>query len=136
MTDATEVVRFKDFSVSPEPIAFQMEDDTFHCLPDISLDLLMELADFATIGEQQGRGAQIEKMKEFFDGILDEDSAGRLRERTKKGATQPIGKRLLVDVMPWLMEVYGLRPTQPSSESAAGSDDTDISSTAGASPEE
>ena len=136
MTDAAEVVRFKDFSVSPEPIIFKMEGDEFHALPDIPLDLLIELAEFATIGEEQGRAAQIEKMKDFFDGILDEDSAGRLRERMKKGAAQPIGKRLLVDVMPWLMEVYGLRPTQPSSESADGSDDTGISSTDGASPTE
>lgn len=136
MTDAAEVVRFKDFSVSPEPISFRMEDDTFNCLPDIPLDLLMELAEFATIGREQGGKAQAEKMKEFFDGILDEDSAGRLRERMKKGAAQPVGKRILVDVLPWLLEVYGLRPTQESSESADGSDDTATSSTAGASPEE
>ena len=48
MTDATEVVRYRDFSVSPEPITFKMEEDEFRCLPDISLDLLMELAEFAT----------------------------------------------------------------------------------------
>ena len=136
MTDATEVVRYKDFSVSPEPITFAMDGDEFHCAPDIALDLLIELADFATVGDADGRGAQFEKMKEFFDAILSEDEAGRLRERMRKGAAKPVGKRLLVDVMPWLMEVYGLRPTQESSESADGSDDTGTSLTGGASPEE
>lgn len=135
MTDAQEVVRFRDFSVSSEPITFAMDGDEFHCAPDIALDMLIELADFATVSEEQGRGAQIEKMKEFFDAILNEDEAGRLRERMRKGAAKPVGKRLLVDVMPWLMEVYGLRPTQPSSESVDGSDDIGISSTDGASPE-
>ena len=128
----TDVVRFMDFSVSPEPITFKMENDVFECLPDIPLDMLVDLADIASV--EKGK-EQIEKVKELFDAVMTHDSAAKLRERSAKGATQPIGSRLLTQVLPWLLEVYGLRPTEPSSDSADGSDDTGTSSTDGASVE-
>lgn len=122
-----------DFSVSPEPITFKMEDDTFHCLADIPLDVLIDLADFASVPKGK---EQVEKMLDLFDAVMPAEDAARLRERSKRGAAQPIGYRLVTKVLPWLLEVYGLRPTQPSSGSADGSDDTATSSTAGVSDEE
>lgn len=125
----TDGVRFKDFSISWEPVTFKMEDDTFECLPEIPLDAVIEMA---TLASGTDRAQQMRQVFDFFDGIMTPESAAKLRERSAKGSLQPIGMRLITQVIPWLMEVYGMRPTQPSSDSPAGSDDTGMSSTAGA----
>lgn len=132
--DAQHVVRFMDFSVSPEPIRFKMEDDVFECLPDIPLDVLADMAEFAA-GKTSGKES-ILRVYDLFDAVMTHDSAAKLRERAGRGSQQPIGQRLLTQVLPWLLECYGLRPTQSSSDSVPGSDDIAITSTDGASPGE
>lgn len=133
----TDIVRFKDFSTSPEPVVFEIKPDTFVCLPDIPFDVL---ADLATLGKTDGvvdPAAQLRRMHDFFDVILEPDSAAVFRQRTAKPTIDspnpnPIGMKVILEVMQWLTEVYGLRPTQPSSESADGSSDDEASSTVGA----
>ena len=124
----TDIVRFKDFSMSEEPVTFKIGEDTFLCVPEIPLDSLVELA---TLGAGASGGAQIEKIKDFFDGIMDPDSAAQFRKRCEKKAPKAIGMRHITPLLSWLMEVYGLRPTQPSDESDTGSRDDDTSSTDG-----
>lgn len=127
------IVRFKDFSPSPEPITFRFAPDDFECVSVIPLDGLVQLA---AIGRQINENTGPEQMKivyEFFDLICLPDSAAKLRERCAQGSANPIGLTLITDVLPWLMEQYGLRPTQPSDESSDGSTPDDTSSTDGAS---
>lgn len=140
MTEETTVVKFKDFSLSEEPITFRIAPDMFECVPEIALDGLAELAGLAS-NSGDDRTMQLNKMKDFFDSIMTFDSAAKFRERCRvptqaEPNPHPIGMRHIKDVIPWLMEVYGLRPTQPSSESSDGSDDEDTSSTDGVSPTE
>lgn len=126
---ADDIVRFRDFSLSPEPVTFRIEPDTFECVAEIPLDSLAEMANLASGSED--RGAQLRRIYDFFDGIMTPTSAAVFRERGQKGNPNPIGMRHITALLPWLMEVYGLRPTQPSDESSTGSDDDDTSSTAG-----
>ena len=140
MTEETTVVKFRDFSLSEEPITFRINPDTFECVPEIALDGLAELAGLASTGGED-RVKQLDKLKDFFDGVMTYESAALFRKRCKIPTEEepnphPIGMRHVKDIIPWLMEVYGLRPTQPSSESSDGSDDEDTSSTDGASPTE
>lgn len=141
MTD-TDIVRFKDFSPSPEPVWFTIGDDRFDCLPDIALDAIVELATLKATGDEiDDRKAQVGRLHDFFDYVMEPASAAVFRRRTAVPTEEapnpkPIGMRTVTNIMNWLMEVYGLRPTQPSSESADGSEDNAESSTDGASPEE
>lgn len=149
MTD--ELVRHKDFSLSPDPVTFTIAPDTFVCYPEIPLDALAEMAKLAQRSEN--REEQLSKIYDFFDGIMEPDSAARFRRRGRRSTpaqgvegepgyvpadinTHPIGMRHAAKIMPWLLEVYGLRPTQESSESSDGSEPTSTSSTDGASDEE
>jgi|SRR5262245_1191972 len=128
------VPRFKDFTISEEPVTFRVAPDTFECVPEVSLDVLMEMADVAELkGDPKG---QLAKMLGFFAGVMTPESYATFVARTKKGARQPIGMRVIVPVLQWMMEVYGLRPTEPSSESADGSTTDDSSSTDTASSED
>lgn len=123
----TDIVKFKDFSLSPDPISFRIAPDVFHCVPEIPLDSLADMANLAT--KSDDRGESLRKVYDLFDGVLLTESAVLFRARGAKNAENPIGMRHVKDIIPWLMEVYGLRPTQPSDESSDGSTDEDGSST-------
>ena len=134
-----DIVRFKDFSLSPEPVTFRIAPDDFECYSEIPLDTLLELAEISATGGD--RKAQFERLKDFFDGIMAPEMAAQFRARCKPSTKaepnpHPIGMRHVIDILPWLMEVYGLRPTQQSSDSPDGSDDTSTSSTESSSDEE
>lgn len=132
----TDVVKYKDFSLSPEPVTFKIAPDEFLCYPEIPLDVLMEVAEASTTA---GTGLdRVKQMLDMLEGVMEPESFATFVARTKKGTTEqpnknPIGMRHITELLPWLMEVYGLRPTQESDSSADGSDDDDTSSMDGAS---
>jgi hypothetical protein len=134
MTDP--IVRFRDFSPSPEPVQFQVNDDIFECIPEIPLDGLAQMAQLAQLGSGTP-GELLNKVYDFFDGVMTPDSAALFRARGRISTADrpnpnPIGMRAITQILPWLMEVYGLRPTQPSDESSDGSGTDDTNSTDGA----
>lgn len=133
---AEVVARFKDFTLSEEPVTFKIGPDIFTCVPEVPLDVLMDMAELATGLTGTTRKEQMDRVYAFFEGVMEEDSFTTFRTRMQRGAKLPIGMTHFRDIMTWLMEVYGLRPTQPSSPSPDGSDDSEASSTAGASPTE
>lgn len=132
------VVRHRDFTLSPEPITFDIAPDTFECVPEIPLDVLADLAGAARSGhssEQASAESQLNRILDLFDGVMTYDSAAKFRARTKRGTKDepnrnPIGMRHIKDILPWLMEVYGLRPTQPSDASSDGSEESSSTDTA------
>lgn len=126
------IARFKDFSGSPDPVMFRIHGDEFECIPEIPLDGLAELVQLAEVRDG-GPKVMLNKIYEFFDGVMTPDSAALLRKRGKISTaeepnTNPIGMRHIQEILPWLMEVYGLRPTQPSDGSldGSGTDDTNL----------
>lgn len=131
----TEVVtRFKDFTRSEEPVTFQIGPDLFTCVPEVPFDVLMDMAEIA--GNMQGtsRTEMIAKTREFFSGVMEPESYELFDSRMKRGAKLPIGMKHFQEILAWMLEVYGLRPTRPSEPSADGSDDSEESSTGTASP--
>lgn len=135
---ADDIVRFKDFSLSPEPVVMRIAPDDFECVPEIPLDSLLDLS---SLSSETDRVTQFGRIKDLFDGIMLPDSAAQFRHRMRKSTKEdpnrdPIGMRHVKPMLEWAMEVYGLRPTQPSSSSEDGSADTDISSTDGVSATE
>jgi hypothetical protein len=135
----TDVVRFKDFSLSPEPIVMRIAPDDFKCYPEIPLDVIMELAEAAA--SQVSGPERVKQMQDLLEGVMEPVDYATFSKRLKKGTPEqpnpfPIGMRHIREILPWLMEVYGLRPTQESDSSVDGSGDDDTSSTDGVSPTE
>lgn len=131
------IPRFKDFSGSPEPVVFRLAPDDFECLPEIPLDAMGLMA---TLGGSLTEGdpkEQLGRVYDFFDMIMVPASAHLFRKRGKISTPEepnphPVGLRAITEILPWLMEQYGLRPTQPSDVSLTGSSPGDTSSTVGA----
>lgn len=127
----------KDFSVTAEPKTWTMDGDTFIAPPTIPPMVLADIAESASaltnVAENDLRG-RLEAVANLFDMLLTPETAPRFRERltAKKAATAAdtidLNKQA-IPVLYWLLEEYGLRPTEPSEPSATGHDGTGISST-------
>lgn len=128
----TDGVRFKDFTLPGDAPKFRIAPDVFQCYPEIALDALMEIAETARTGTESKE--RLEQMKELLKGIIVPEDYRLFIDRMRIGTEEnpnpsPIGQRHLRDLIPWLMEVYGMRPTPESSTSADGSESDDTSST-------
>jgi hypothetical protein len=120
----TDIVRFKDFTPNADdPPTFRVYGNTYVCLPDIPLDSMADMSDLNA--EDLSSKEKLTKTIDFLAGCLTVESGALFRESTRRGATDPVGVSTLQALVPWLMEQYGLRPTQESSESSDGSTDDD-----------
>lgn len=132
----SDSVRFKDFSKKRLPINFVLDGPTpegekFECYTALALPSLQEIA---KIAEEMTAETATESFTEFFRVVLQPESAVRM-EAKLKDRLFPLDPEQANDIMSWLMEVYGLRPTRPSSGSSDGSPtgDAGTPSVAGAS---
>lgn len=128
----TNDVRFKDFSKKRLPVYFTLDgDERFDCYVALALPSLQEIALIA--GNMTAETAT-DSFAEFFKVVLQPESAQRM-EAKLKDRLNPLDPEQANEVMQWLMEVYGLRPSRPSSGSSDGSPTGDVGtpSVAGAS---
>lgn len=130
---AVDVV-FKDFTKAKKRVTFQIDDDTFEAPSVLPVPVMQELAKSAD-GLKAGASSSetLGQVVDVFNVILLDSSAEKLRGRIAS-KDNPVDLEQLIDVMLWLLEVYGLRPTQPSSDSSTGqpNDVSGTPSTAGA----
>lgn len=131
----TNDVRFRDFSKKRKPIFFILdspnpEGERFDCYPALALPSLQEIS---LIAGDMTQEKVLESFSAFFKVVLQPDSAERM-EKKLYDRLNPLEVEQANDIMSWLMEEYGLRPSKPSSDSSAGSptDDAGTPSVAGA----
>lgn len=124
-------VDIKRFGGSLEPKQFYIHDDLFQAAPELPLGLLEDLAKLRNVSEEVEKHG-IESIYMILDSLLFDESAALLRRRASD-KKKPVGVKQVMELIPWLLEEYGLRPTQPSSPSLNGSDGekTGTSSTGG-----
>lgn len=110
--------------------------DDFKCYPEIPLDAMMDIAQFAKEKEKDNSNPieKFQQLLKLFEAVMYPEDYERFISRTKRGTKEkpnphPIGLQHVMNMLPWVMEVYGLRPTPESSKSADGSDNTSTSST-------
>lgn len=139
-----------DFSLPDEPIRFRIAPDEFEAPPVIPAKTLRRFASLATALGQSGddMDAVIDNLANAFRALMPgehgERFAARLLSDGAPGSPPPLDlQRQVMRAMVYLLERYGLRPTQPSSASSDGSQDGLASilsdgtdSTDGASPTE
>jgi hypothetical protein len=134
MTGPITPERHRDFSAPAEPVTFTIAPDTFICRADISLDDLAALTETYANASSMAMPEQVAALREALAAILTVESYDTLATRTAKGAPQPIGMVLVTSVLPWLLEMFGLRPTEPSSDSVPDGGSDAPTSTGGDSP--
>lgn len=125
-------VEIRDFTVTDENHKFRINDDVFEAYAVVPISVMAEMGKLRNVGENLADNG-VEYILDIFDLFLTEPSAQRFRERVTNDRIHPIGMQQVTSILPWLMEQYGLRPTQPLSDSSTGSDsgETSTPSTAG-----
>lgn len=126
-------VRIRDFSKKRAPVNFTLDGPSadgehFECYPALALPSIQEIA---LIAEKMTAETATAAFLEFFKVVLMPESAVRM-EAKLSDRLYPLDLEQANDIMQWLMEVYGLRPTQPSSGSSAGSPTGDGGTPSGA----
>jgi hypothetical protein len=126
----------RDFTRQPRVIEIKIDDDVFRCHPRLPAQVLM---DFAVKADKMGdnpTGEQgMQAMLDVLQATLIPEHYTRFRERMQDTGN-PIELDQVNEIVPWIMEQYGLRPTAPSGDSSGGpsSQEPGISSTANISP--
>lgn len=133
MPDENGVVQFKDFTSQLSTVRFKVGDYIFDALPVIPLGAIEELATLSEGIKSGSNTSRLEQIVKFFEIVLTDESAAKFRLMAQDRKS-PLGLKQIKDIMEWIMEVYGLRPTQAPSDSLDGSDgeETSTPSTDGA----
>ena len=142
MAQGPPTVEIKDFTIHRKPVKFQVNGEKFDGVQALSPDVLQQLAIAAEgiAGDESDDELEVlktlpEKLKalvEICNSVLVPDSA----ERFAKMAPTLDLQEQIIPLMMWLLEKYGLRPTEVSSPSSSqspneadGTTSTDGSST-------
>jgi hypothetical protein len=113
-------VHFKDFTKKAKRIVFQLDTDHMEARSVLPVPVMQELIRVSKglQGDELGEET-LGKVLSIFDLILLKDSAALFRSRVES-VDNPVDLTQVMDVMVWLMEMYGQRPTTPSSDSSDG----------------
>ena len=120
MTDPTiDATPVKDFTRKRKRIIFRIDNDVFEAATALPGKTL---AAFATRFADIDKTPIAQQLNVFADAlglVLLPESNARFQKRLDD-LTNPIELEQASDVIVWLMEQYGLRPTEPSSPSSPG----------------
>lgn len=121
MTTATGAeVHFKDFTKQAKRVVFQIDGDQFEARSVLPVPVMQELIRVSKGLKTDDLGEEtLLKVLSIFDLILLKPSADLFRSRVDS-VDNPVDLTQVMDTMVWLMEIYGQRPTPPSSESLSG----------------
>lgn len=119
-----EIVKIMDFAAGETAPDFWVGDDHFDCVPDIPLGMMQQLANLRDIQKIVTETGNLVGLLKIFDELLTPESATLFRVCVEEKKT--IGIRRIMKILPWMMEQFGLHPTQPSSPSSPGSNDGEI----------
>ena len=115
----SEPTPVKDFSRKRERLNFRIDDDIFEAataLPGRTLSRFA--ARFANV-ENTPVDKQLDAFADALGMVLLPESNARFQKRLED-LEHPIELEQASDVIQWLLERYGLRPTEPSSPSSTG----------------
>lgn len=109
----------KDFTRKRERVTFRVDSDLFEAASALPGQTLTEFARrFSDIGSTPAT-EQLTVLTDALAMVLLPESAARFSKRFAD-LENPIELEQASEIVMWLLERYGLRPTQPSSPSASG----------------
>jgi hypothetical protein len=115
------MTEIKDFSKVRKRIRFQIDEDVFEAAPAVPADILIDYTqEFAGVDPEK---IPVDQQLKVFRSVLEltllpeslERFTARMRNRENPIEIDQIG-----DVITWLFEEYGLRPTELPSDSSGG----------------
>lgn len=121
MSDQTVTVT-KDFTRERKEITFKLDDDIFYVQSKLATNKMLRYADEIKKFESGKPNEQLEAIYSLIRIVLVPESADRFIARMDGDVEPTIDIFEASDVIHWLLEAMGLRPTEPSEESSSGSD--------------
>lgn len=115
----TESAPVKDFSRKRERLVFRIDDDVFEAATALPGKTLSRFATRFTDIEKTPFDKQLDVFADALAMVLLPESNSRFQKRLDD-LENPIELEQASDVITWLLEHYGLRPTEPSSDSSTG----------------
>lgn len=110
----------RDFSRKRKRLTFTIDDDTFEAAAGLPGDVYAEFVTaYSATGEAASYQEVHDSLKRALSIVLLDESWERFQARLRD-KTNPIDDDQASDVVIWLMEEYGNRPTQPSQPSSDG----------------
>lgn len=109
----------KDFSKRRKLIRFKIDEDTFEAAPAIPAEILTDFVVQFSDVENLPVDSRVKALAEVLEMILKPESFTRFKTRLRDRES-PIDIDQLNDIIIWLMEQYGQRPTQPSTDLPPG----------------
>jgi hypothetical protein len=128
----------RDFSRKRKRLDFTIEGDVFEAAPALPGDVFAEfVTTYNGTSDTETYQEQHDLLKSALQLALLPESWERFAARLRDKAN-PIDDDQMADVILWLLEEYGMRPTQPSPDSSDGpaSPESGTSSTENTQPEE
>jgi hypothetical protein len=128
----------RDFSRKRKRLNFTIDGDEFEAASALPGDVFAEFVTlYNSTGDTETYQQQHDMLKQALVLALLPESWQRFSTRLQD-KTRPIDDDQLSDVVLWLLEEYGMRPTQPSPDSSDGSasPESGTSSTANTPPAE
>jgi hypothetical protein len=125
MADEIEI---RDFTNRDTTIKFKIYQHVLEAAPELPLGAMTQIAKLQNLRAAIDENG-LESILDILDIFVLDDSMQIIRGMVND-KKKPFGVRHMMELVPWLLEEYGLRPTQPSSPSSTGSVDgeTGISS--------
>jgi len=115
-------VKIRDFTIKQKVIPFTIDDDRFEATAILGLPLMQELVRVSRDLGDMMKKQDFSALSDIFAQLLTPESAPRFIERLNSAGPDGLDvKRQVMPILFFLMEEYGLRPTQPSSDSLTGS---------------
>lgn len=114
-----EATPVKDFSRPRKRLVFRIDGDLFEAAQALPGQTLAQFAVRFDGVENTTVDKQLDAFAEALSMVLLPDSNALFQKRLKD-LENPIELDQASDVITWLMEEYGMRPTQPSSDSSTG----------------
>lgn len=130
MTD-DGIARFKDFTKTAPAPSFAIDGIEFQCLKGIAM---RRIGSLAKASDDLGDGTS-DRILSLLDGILEPDSFKLFKQCVETDKPTVIDIDFIKEFIPWLLEQYGLRPTEASSGSSNTLSESGASLTDGAQPE-
>lgn len=117
-TDVTVDNGIMDFSSPRGTIKFRIDDDIFEAHSEVAAISMLRFASEAERMEDKDVSIdeQVKILQNMFHIILTSESATRFIRRLEDDA-RPIGIGQFTKITTWLLEQYGLRPTESDSPS-------------------
>lgn len=111
----------KDFSKKRRDIVFRIDDDTFQAVSVIPAETMIQFAESMTSADpsRMSPGEVVGALRRVIEMVLLPESLALFTKRMAD-PRNPIDMEQLDDVVTWLFEEYGMRPTSESPSSSAG----------------